>query len=547
MVKTMKYFQIGKKYWFFMAFLAFAGCSDESSPSPNNQPADLISPKSSSLMEKALNTIELNEAQEFSGLDFSTELAPLSHNYLFSQSPTGSYVNEALANYDVDPAKKLRIISDKQIEWLGEHQKCFDDCSEEFKQSYAVNRNHTENRLFEMAEQVIKNEIRNPKYTVFYHGFPSSFRLYQDVLKEVVGFEILDELNTTWLFRQYDFGESIDSLDKVLANWWGEYLKYAESKGQSPKPKADEEEPSLAKSVGLRYFPDSIFYAQKYLLSTNISLFANNLSLLNNSIFYFLNNRSATGLNIADSLIEALLKPYVIDANKNLDEEKLKQVVQTLRGIYNKYLANGGGQLAQIFIKKSVAPKISYMAWNGGEPMWFSKERGGAIYAKEKNELLFKPTNVFWPDEKQSDYYLPDPNIYIDWYINNPSKLYQNVPILGNLYRNLYLGHARGFLKLVRNQNTIPLEDQEIFAIKDISQARVMPKPSIFSDENLVGVKIYTSEPLSDNDIEQYYSEIRATIKAVFSEFLGKVRDESFFKSGSFPLKNLFLESQKNK
>ncbi len=80
----------------------------------------------------------------------------------------------------------------------------------------------------------------------------------------------------------------------------------------------------------------------------------------------------------------------------------------------------------------------------------------------------------------------------------------------------------------------------ENLAIMDISQARIMPQTKAFSDEDMVGVKMYTSGEVSQENQDKYSADLRQIIETVFRDFLKKVKDVKQFKPGTFPLKELF-------
>ncbi len=498
-------------------------------------------PSSLLALKTVQDEIRKNESVETTAIDFASALAPTEYNYLFDKTPTGSYINLA-TSWSKDRNLKIEQIVKGEIEWIGKHRKCTDDCTPEFKSDYNFQKTNLAARLIKVTQNVIENEVRNTDgYGVLYHGYPMTFRLYQDVIREIASYELLNRLETTYMFRQFAYNDPINNLPEFLKNWWQKFIEYAQEKGTEPKPLKGETPQPDASSVGLRYYPDSIRYAQNYVLSANLSLFGNNLSMLNNTLFYFLNNRSATGLNIADQLIKASLGPYVIDSNGKPDEARLTKVVADLRNVFNQYMGNSGGQLAQIFIKKTSLPALTFLCWNGGEPIWFSQKTKKAIFDTDNGSPVFRPTNVFWPNEKQSDYYLPNPELYFSWYQEQPYKLGEVIPILGKRYQRVNFGYAREFLELMGQDLTQKLVEN--FAIMDISQARFMPQTKSFANEDLVGVKMYTSGEVSQENLDKYNANLKQIIETVFRDFLNNVKEVQQFKPGTFPLKELFQKA----
>lgn len=82
------------------------------------------------------------------------------------------------------------------------------------------------------------------------------------------------------------------------------------------------------------------------------------------------------------------------------------------------------------------------------------------------------------------------------------------------------------------------------FIIKDYMQARILPSPHYFTDEDLVGVKLFTFNPVEEKDLDIYKQQIFDLIRSIISDFLANAQSVQDFKPGSFPLKDAFLKAK---
>ena len=322
-----------------------------------------------------------------------------------------------------------------------------------------------------------------------------------------------------------------------MKSWWDEYLKYAQAKKVSPFP--IEGEVAQARGIGLTFFPDSIDYARNYLLSDNVSFYGNNLNLANNTIFYFLNSTSAVKLDIVDPLIKGLLAPYLKTNDGQFDQNKFDRVLGELKDIFQYYMVSAGGQLAQILVRKGIAPEVSFLSWNGGEPIWISKLTNHVVYAINKSgESSFMPPHIFWPttDNQISDYFRPNIVQIMDTFITEPKTLLSQFPLAPT---GIYPS-AKKILGGNAKQNLV-----NEFAARDLLQARLLPNPKYFTDETMTGVRILTQNEVSPDKLAAYNEAIFQEIRGVISDFLANAKSASDFKEGDYMLKNAFLSVEK--
>lgn len=469
--------------------------------------------------------MSLGEKPISGGPDLTSSNADIDNDALFSSTPTGSYLTQLIPN----------SISSQKVE---EAAVKLVDRMVSTRSALSAKKPALKSRFSEVTKEVVNNEMQNRDgFMVYYHGFPNDFRLFQDVLRSLKSFEYLDKLNTTYPFRDFAFNDPRIELDSFLKDWWSEYLAFAKEKKVSPFPVSGEEAPG--KSVGLTFYPDAIPYAQSYLLSTNVSFLGNTLSRLNSTVFLFLNSTSATGLDIVNWLIEKTLTPYLKSSDGQLDRAKFDRVLSELKEIFNRHLAQSGGQVAQIFVKKDIAPKVSFMAWNGGEPIWFSTKTSRAIYAtNDTGKELFKPPNVFWPTtaEQIEDYALPNPVHLMNLYVENLNQLVEAFPVR----KQVILQEGAELL----GDKPDDARTQE-FVTRDIMQARLLPNPQYFTDESVTGAKIFTLNPVNDDAIATYEKEIFEVVRGVISDFLANAKTASDFKEGDYLLKSAFSATKK--
>lgn len=475
--------------------------------------------------------MEENKNLDANGPDFQSEIASIEEFPLFESTPTGSYIDALIPNET--KAEKIKKAAEKLVSHIAASPVCKKSCSPEFKQASPSKKKLLQSRLAEITKEIVLNEIRNQgNFISYYHGFPNDFRLYQDVLRSVKSFEHLNRLTNTYPFRDFAFNDKRVLLHNFLKNWWQEYLDYAQSKNMPPFPTKDIDAPG--QSIGLTFYPDSITYAQNYLLSTNVNFLGNNLSPLNSSVFFLLNSTSATGLDIVDWLIEKTLTPYLKNSDGSFNKAKFDEILSQLKSIFNRYMAKSGGQLVQILVKNQIAPKVSFMAWNGGEPIWSSKQTKRAIFATDEDgNEVFKPSNVFWPTtaEQINDYVLPNIVSLMTLFVDYPKYLANFFPVR---QRIKLLAGASFIQKHPKDEKTA------IFVSRDIMQARLLPNPEYFSDESITGAKIYTVYPIDENHQAAYEQEIFDTIRDVFTDFLANTDSLDDFKDGDYRLKSAF-------
>lgn len=459
----------------------------------------------------------------------------INDNVLFESTPTGSYIARFVTGED--NSQKIEAASSKLLSAIGNNRYCEKTCISSFRDTLKTNKDKLVSELARFTTAIIQNEMRNSdEFITLYHGFPNEFRLYQDVLRTLKSFEYLKPIQSTFPLRDISFTDNRVAIDNFLKDWWSEYLKYTADNLASPFPEIGKE--AAGKSVGLTYYPDSIGYARKYLLSTNINFFGNALSGANNSVLYFLNSASATKLDIVDPLIKSLLMPYVKTLDGQFDQSKFDRILAELKDIFNYYMASSGGQLAQIFIKKDIAPQVSFLAWNGGEPIWFSDKTNHVVYATNKDgNPIFRPPHIFWPmtEEHKKDYHRPDISMVLDVFISNPKSLLSYFPVI----KPLIFSNAQ---KLLGDEAS--KEHIEEFVARDIQQARLLPNPKYFTDQNVTGVKIFTQNEVSPDKIAAYNEAIFQLIRGVITDFLASAQSANDFKEGEYSLKKAFLERQ---
>lgn len=473
------------------------------------------------------------------GPSFDKPIQMLGENENFSRTPMGAYLNNWLP--EMSDSEKISVATSRILNSFAVSRLCTVSCSPAFKKALKENKKQIQTRLEEVTINIAENEIRNNKrFTVFYHAFPNGFRLYQDVLRALKSFEFLTPLTTTYPFRDFAFKDARTSLPQFLEGWWQAYLDHAKKEGVPPFPHSEYEHKGA--SVGLTFFPDSISYAMQHVLATNVNFLGNNLIPLNSSVWFFLNSTSATGLDIANELIEYTLTPYLLGNDGTLDKAKLKKTMAALAKIFDRAMVNSAGQVAQIFVENRAAPDVAYPAWNGGEPLWLSKNTGTVIMAERKGIKSFKPTNVFWPTtpEQKDDYKLFNIDYFMDLFINDPVGLRQIFPAKAH-------AKSQGTLQRLFDNPKENKERLEIFITQDYAQARVLPNPKYFTDQNVTGVKIYTLNPVSAKAEELYNQEIFALVRDIIGDFLANAKDAKDFKEGTFKLKSAFIDAQENK
>lgn len=454
---------------------------------------------------------------------------------LFNKTPTGSYIS-SITHHGNNTSFNIKEASLKLMRVIFASGECRQRCSEEFLEDFEDKNKPVFKKLYKTTKAVIANEIaNNSDYLTLYYGFSNKWRMYQDVLRVVKSFEYLELLDSTFPFRDFAFTDKNVSIDSFLKGWWDKYLEHSKEKGVSPFPK--EGEKAEASMVGLTFFPDSITYARDYILSTNVNFFGNMLSPVNNTPFFFLNDTAASPevVIIIDSLIKKLLQTYIKAEDGGCDVGKFDLVLQDIKNAFDKYMAKSGGQLAQIFIKKEIAQKTAYLAWNGGEPKWLSRATGKLIYIQKNNKN--RPPNVFWPttEEQINDYVMPNIVQVMDDYISQPKKLVE------------VLGVPFSIKKRIRAEKFVPADEADEFVTRDMLQARLLPEPEYFTDQAYTGVRLFTSHDVAPAEVTAYNEELFQIIHKVMSEFLARAKSEDDFKEGEYPLKRAFLEMKKNK
>jgi hypothetical protein len=329
-----------------------------------------------------------------------------------------------------------------------------------------------------------------------------------------------------------------------LQNWWPEYLKFVKEKNEPPE--ATQGFPQKGAIVGLTYFPDSIPFARDHIVATNVNLLGNTLSPVNSTNFFFLNSTGATQLNIIDNLLKNLLDSYVKNDKGQFDEDRFNRILKQLKNVYSEYVAESGGQLAQIFIKKDIAPEVAYLSWNGGEPYWFkpasnnSEEVSDTLVYKTKLGEHAKPfpPNIFWLDQEQKNQGYFQPNIVdvMNDFVMSPKKFDAYFPVFSRRKvawsKEIILGDSNK-------------EHIYQFMSRDMQQARLLPNPQYFTDENITGVRIFTFQELSDDKLIGYDGALYQIIRSVFDDFLANAKSEKDFKEGNYELKNMFINGQK--
>lgn len=516
--------------------LTFAACGDGFSSTEIQEKRDIVGTldrvdkiKSTKLTIADVDDLMDNEVKEKPAVDFSSPIEVIDDKEL-AQTPTGSSLKD-LAPGDNTFEDKVSIATKKVVATIAQSLTCERACSPEVKDTLKSDRETVEKNLSRITTEVVKNELRNRvNFTGYLNGFANEFRLYQDVLRVVKSFEYLTKLTNTYPLRDFAFTNKNVWLTNFLKNWWAEYSKHVKEQNLTPFPV----EGRIAKgqSVGLTVFPDSIIYAKQHLLSTNMSFFGNNLSLLNNSIYYLITSSAATKTDI-DWLFESLLAPYMMGEDGKINQERFNSAMTALKSVYEHHLANSGGQLAQIFVKDDVAPLISYMAWNGGEPIWLSKKTGRAIFAVKNGKEQFMPPNVFWPEtaDEKEDYVLPKINSLVNDFVFAPAKLASIFPV----NKPSILAAAADFIG-----DTPTSKKTAEFVTRDVMQARLLPHPMFFTDESTTGVEFFTFNEVSPESIAQYEKDVFDIVRGVFSDFLANVKSESEFKEGNFLLKSAF-------
>jgi hypothetical protein len=498
-----------------------------------------LSHSSISFAQSGFNITELeqlmNKNGQKEGPDFSSNIASIDENMAYNKTPMGAYLNNWF------PQQKATVQIEKAMDqiyhYITKGNLCKKSCSDSFKKTMVVDKDKYLKRLREIAEKAVENEIRNEKFIAFYNGFANEFRLYQDVLKAVKSFEFLNKFKNNYFFRDFAFDDKNTNLQTFLEGWWPAYLEHAKNEGESPFPKREGEVP--ANSVGLRYFPDSISYAQMYLLSTNVNLLSNTIIPLNSSIFFLVNSSSATGKEkVVDSLIEGMLKPYLAKENGEIDQAKFQKVLANLKDVFQAHMGKSGGQLAQIFVDKSITSKVSYMAWNGGQPFWVLSSTGQVEEAKNpEGKTMFRPVPILYPEEGLSgDRQLFRVNSFMHLFVDDPLKLANKFPAL----RAIMLRTAAEMLGV-----TAKSDRAKVFAVQDVSQARLLPIPKYFSNEALTGVKLFTMNEVSPEDVSRYEQDIYEIVRNIMADFLAKATSDADFKKGAFPLKEAFMKFNK--
>lgn len=518
--------------------MILTGCGGRESPALKNAAADILAQDADSTGKLTIARVDelMNSAQNMatSGPSFDASVEALETNATFKKTPMGAYLENWLPG--LSNVEQIDEASSKIINYLVKTDTCSGGCTPEFLKEVADNKEGVVSRLQEVSKGIAENEIRNhEKFTMFYWAFANEMRLYQDVLRVVKSFEYLTKLNTTYPFRDFAFKDARVTLEDFLKDWWQEYLDHTKKENLSPFP--TEGQPALGQHVGLTLFPDSISYAQQHVFSTNVNFLGNNLSPKNSSVFYFLNSTSATASHaeLAQTLMQITLAPYIRDEKGEFDQAKFDKIVANLKEIFDRAMSKSGGQTAQILVDNSAAPEVSYMAWNGGEPMWISKNDQKVIMAKDSDgKTTFMPPNVFWPttEEQKAEYQLSNVVDFMNLYINDPQKLTEIFTVTRKRLVNLS-GHMLGL-----SPDNLR---SRIYATQDYLQARILPNPKYFTDENMTGVKIFTVRPVDQSAEESYNTDIFNVIRDIFADFLATAK-ESDFKDGNYKLKSAFLE-----
>jgi len=342
-------------------------------------------------------------------------------------------------------------------------------------------------------------------------------------LRALKSFEYLETLSTTYPLRDFAFTDDRVNLEKFLQNWRDEYLKVIEEKGSSPQT---------------TIFPDSIDYARNYLLATNVNFFGNTLSPVNNTAFFFLNSAGASDLtHLIDTLIVKILSPYIKNSQGQFDQNRFDQVLKDLKEVFTRYMANSGGQLAQIFIKKNVVNDTAFLAWNGGVPVWLSKDDNELIFQTNTQGRVL-PVLVFWPNtQEQIDTFIRPGLVEImNLFVGEPASL---ASTFSPIVRNILYKESRKLLE----EPSISAAKQ--FIARDSLQARILPKPEYFTNQNITGVKMYTLNKIEPSEEKIYYDEIFQIIRNVIGDFLANATSEKDFKEGDYLLKKAFIATQK--
>jgi hypothetical protein len=239
-----------------------------------------------------------------------------------------------------------------------------------------------------------------------------------------------------------------------------------------------------------------------------------------------------------DSLIEGMLKPYLTKEDGEIDQGKFQKILASLKEVFQEYMGKSGGQLAQIFVDKSITSKVSYMSWNGGQPFWVLNSTGQVEEAKNaEGETMFRPVPILYPKEGLSgDRQFFSVNNFMHLFVDDPVKLANTFPEL----RAIMLRTAAKILGV-----TAESDRAKIFVVQDVSQARLLPKPKYFSNEALTGVKLFTMNEVSPQDVSRYEQSIYDIVRDIMADFLANTTSEADFKKGEFPLKEAFMKFNK--
>lgn len=511
--------------FFLLAIISCDSSPSLKQPSSKHDASDLSSKFSIDVIDMLLD----KSHKMAGGPDlYGSEVVLLDNEEGYNDTPMGAYLDNWMPNMSAREQidKVVPIILDNLIESLT----CKASCTEGFLEDVKNNQSEIEEELKTLSTRIVQNEIKNREnFIVYYHAYPNEFRLYQDVLRVIKSFEFLSRLSNTYPFRDFDFVESKIQVNDFLKPWWEEFEKFAKEEGKSVYPEEGKRE--QARFIGLSMFPDSIPYAQKHLLSANMNFLGNNTSLKNSSVFFFLNSTSATKSNIADILMELSLGPYVIKEGGEKDEGRLKDIVRQLKTVFEKDMAHTGGQLAQIFIAKNVAPEVSFPCWNGGEPLWLLKETGKvALATRASGRSSFAPPLIFWTDNSE---YMPFNIVdFMNLFIKKPQEFQRVFPVKKIAMR----AEVAKWLDAEPNSPRVG-----IFFSQDYAQSRILPNPKYFTDQNLTGVEIFTRYPINREAQKLYEQEIYDIIRDVFADFLA-VASKDDFKEGNFKLKSVFKE-----
>ncbi len=408
-------------------------------------------------------------------------------------TPTFRYILYGLKNVDQKNINPDEIVSMAVREMLKTIQmkikalKAKDSSYTEGDRIYADMQNDFERVVgsaVDLTLKAIREEvvmIVDNDYEVFYHAHLPTLRLYYDMLSSIVSYFKIQKIDYLKVIRDKQLTNEFVDIPSYLQTFNQQFEAYSDNK---ELPVFSDKDPKL---LGFGSGPDHLLWAKINMISANLSLLGNRYKLGENTFYYFFN--AFSHINSLDFLFESLLKKLLI----NKTDAEIKTRVQQYTLLFERYMAQGGGNLLQIFIKSPAVKKMTYFSWPYGIPVWLDHTRHLAVINNSINSplpMLWLPNESFIYETEQRRFMLPDPMVDLKLYRTNPEAFIAKYAPNG----------------MVLNQKT---KNQ----IYDRQQVRIVTNMALITDPNIMSIKAYTRYQIPEKINKIYEVKLHQMIK----------------------------------